>query len=101
MILNGVRWSICLVAPSHSILLTPWGTRALGVCDKKTNIIYIDKTLKKKKLKKVLCHEIVHASIFSYNIDLSFEEEERLAELITNYGEEIIKQTNKLYNKIQ
>ena len=90
MIINGIRWGVRLVAPSHPMLLTPWKTHALGVCDKPTRTIYIDKTLKREKLKETLCHEIVHASMFSYKIDLSYNEEEMVADLISNYGNEII-----------
>jgi len=48
MIINGIRWSVRLVAPSHPMLFTPWRTHALGVCDKITKTIYIDKTLSKR-----------------------------------------------------
>jgi hypothetical protein len=49
-------------------------------------------------MKKVLCHEIVHAAMYSYNIILTYDEEEMIAELITNFGEEIIELTNKLFS---
>ena len=48
--------------------------------------------------KKVLCHEIVHAAMYIYNIILTYDEEETIAELITNFGEEIIELTNKLFS---
>lgn len=37
-------------------------------------------------LKKILCHEITHAAMFSYNVDLSIEQEELVADLIATYG---------------
>ena len=83
MIINGVRWGVRLVAPAHPMLLTPWRTHALGVCDKVTQTIYIDKTLSKRQLRETLCHEIVHACMFSYGIDLSYDEEEMVAELVS------------------
>ena len=52
-------------------------------------------------LKKVLCHEIVHAAMFSYNIDLSLEQEELVADLIATYGEEINEITNQTVKKIK
>lgn len=52
-------------------------------------------------LKKVLCHEIVHAAMFSYNIDLSLEQEELVADLIATYGEEINEITNQTIKKIK
>jgi hypothetical protein len=36
MIINGVRWRVRLVSPAHPLLLTPWRTHSLGVCDKVT-----------------------------------------------------------------
>ena len=101
MIINGVRWGVRLVAPAHPMLLTPWRTHALGVCDKTTQTIYIDKTLRPSRVKEVLCHEIVHACMFSYAVDLSYEEEEMVAELMSKYGNEIIQLSNRIYNGIK
>ena len=101
MIINGVRWRVRLVSPAHPLLLTPWFTHALGVCDKVTQTICVDKTLSPQKLKEVLCHEIVHAVMFSYDVDLTYREEEIVAELVSYYGDEIIKLTNIVYNGIK
>lgn len=101
MIINGVRWRVRLVSPAHPLLLTPWFTHALGVCDKVTQTICIDKTLPPQKLKEVLCHELVHAFMFSYAIDLSYDEEEIVAELMSQYGEEILEVTDAIYNGIK
>lgn len=51
-------------------------------------------------VKKVLCHEITHAAMFSYGIDLDLMQEEMLADLISTYGQEIICLTNKIYKRI-
>ena len=101
MIINGVRWRVRLVSPAHPLLLTPWKTHALGVCDKVTQTICVDETLSPQLLKEVLCHEIVHAFMFSYTIDLSYSEEELVAELMSQYGEEILETTNIIYNGIR
>ena len=101
MIINDVSWRVRLVSPAHPILFTPWGTHALGVCDKGMQIICIDETLSPYQLKQVLCHEIVHAFMFSYSIDLSYEEEEQIAELISEYGEKIMEKTTILYDSIK
>ena len=100
MIINGVRWRVRLVQPAHPLLLTPWKTHALGVCDKVTYTICIDETLSPQQLKEVLCHEIVHAFMFSHNVDLSYDEEEMVAELMSEYGEDILDETNAIYNGI-
>ena len=52
-------------------------------------------------LKKVLCHEITHAAMFSYNININVEQEELIADFVATYGEEIIDITNFLFNKIR
>ncbi len=101
MIINGRRWRVRMVSPSHPLLLTPWKTHALGVCDKTTQTIYVDKTLKPRMQKEILCHEIVHAFMFSYGIDLSYKEEEIVAELMSKYGNDIIKVTNAIYDGIE
>lgn len=101
MIINGVVWRVRLVSPAHPLLLTPWKTHALGVCDKITQTICVDKTLSPQLLKEVLCHEIVHAFMYSYMIDLSYSEEELVAELMSQYGEDILSETNAIYNGIK
>ena len=90
-----------MVSPAHPMLLTPWRTHALGVCDKVTQNIYIDKTLSPHLLKEVICHELVHAFMFSYSIDLSYDEEEIVAELMSQYGEQIFEITDIIYNGIK
>lgn len=52
-------------------------------------------------MKKVLCHELTHAAMFSYGIELSFEQEELLADLIATYGQEIINMTNSIFNRLK
>jgi hypothetical protein len=37
-------------------------------------------------IKKVLCHEVTHAAMFSYNVEISLMEEELLADLFATYG---------------
>lgn len=90
-----------MVSPSHPMLFTPWLTHALGVCDKFTQTIYIDKTLMPSKLKETLCHEIVHAVMFSYGVDLTYQEEEIVAEMVSYYGDEIMRLTNLIYDGIK
>ena len=69
--INGEMWSIWLVPPHHSLLLMGNGDYALGVCDDPRKIIAINNALDCEFMKKVLCHELTHAAMFSYNVDLS------------------------------
>jgi len=49
---------------------------------------------------QVLCHELVHASMFAYNIMLGHDEEELIAEIISVFGEEIIDITDVMFERI-
>ncbi len=39
--------------------------------------------------------------MFSYAIDLTYDEEEMVAELMSEYGESILAKTNAIYNGIK
>ena len=52
------------------------------------------------KLRKVLCHEVTHAAMFSYNVILDINQEELVADLIATYGSEIIAVTNRIFSRI-
>ena len=99
--INGETWEIYLVSPHHNMLRTPDDSFTLGSCDVRYHTIYINKNLNSQKMKQVLCHEITHAAMFSYDINLSLEQEEILADLIATYGEEILIITNKIFTKLK
>jgi hypothetical protein len=84
--INGEEWGVLLVSPDHPCLNRSDGGSSIGVCDDQAKYIFISDTLPDKLLKKVLCHEIVHAAMFSYNIELSYEQEEVVADLVATYG---------------
>lgn len=94
--INGVDWRVLLVSPVHPMLIKSDGSLSIGTCDELTKTIYINNELDKQLLKKVLCHEIAHASMFSYKVDLNIDQEELLADLMATYGQEIISTTNKV-----
>lgn len=97
--INGIKWDIQYVAPTYNILYRDDGSLALGMCDNESKTIYINNTLFGLLLKKVLCHEVVHAVMFSYNVALDLEQEELLADLVATHGEEIIDITKKIWEK--
>ena len=99
--INNERWFIKFTSPYNKIFLMPNGEYTKGVCDDNTKTIYLAETLEGKLLKKVLCHEIVHASMFSYNVFLGYEEEELLANIIATYGAEIIDHANDMFKRLQ
>ena len=77
------------------------GEYALGSCDDIVKGIYIVKGLEINKFKKVLCHELTHAAMYSYNVDLTIEQEELLADLIATYGQEIVNETNRIFTRLK
>lgn len=99
--INGETWSISLVSSNHPKLQRLNGTYTIGACDDTTKTIYIDYNLNEYYTRKVLCHEITHAAMFSYNIDITLEQEELLADLVATYGMEIIEITNVIFNRIK
>lgn len=89
-----------MVSPNHPKLLTNENIYTLGSCDNDIKTIYIVDNLEPRKFKKVLCHEITHAAMYSYNVRLTESQEELLADLLATYGQEIIYKTNRLFNRI-
>lgn len=100
-VINGEYWRILFVNPNYVTLLKPNGDFAIGACDDYTKTIYLSNTLYGDHLKKVLCHEITHAAMFSYNVSLSLAQEELIAELMATFGEEIIDITNILFDYLK
>ena len=99
--INGEQWWIVLVRPRDVALLMPNGKYALGACSDATKTIYISNELHGEVFEQVLCHELVHASMFAYNIRLEHDEEELLAEIISVFGEEIIDITDIMFERIR
>ena len=100
-IINGEYWRILFVTPNDFSLLKPNGDFAIGACDDYTKTIYLSNQLYGDKMKKVLCHEITHAAMFSYNVSLSLAQEELMAELMATFGEEIVDITNIIFDYLK
>lgn len=100
-VINNVSWKLSIVPADFPLLRRLTGEFAIGACDNLMRTIYINENLNGQLLKKVLCHEITHAAMFSYNIDLSVDQEELIADLISTYGDEIIFITNKIFSKLE
>lgn len=99
--INGIDWEIKKVSPNHPKVQRTNGDFALGACDEQTHTIYISDIVPWYKFKKVLCHEITHAAMFSYGVYMTVDQEELIADLIATYGEEIIEVTNRIFSKIR
>ena len=98
--INGIDWDIKLVSSNHPKIKRNDGSYALGSCDNNTHTIYISELTPRYKIKKVLCHEVTHAAMFSYNVEVNIDQEELVADLIATYGAEIIDVTNRIFSRI-
>lgn len=98
--INGYWWDIKLVSRNHPEIRRNDNSIALASCNANTQTIYISEEVPGYKLKKVLCHEITHAAMFSYDVDMTVEQEELVADLIATYGAEIIEVTNRIFDRI-
>ncbi len=99
--INGEQWWIVLVMPYDVALLMPNGNYALGACNDATKTIYISNELHGEIFEQVLCHELVHASMFAYDVPLGYDEEELIAEIMSIFGEEIIDITDAMFARIK
>lgn len=99
--INGEEWRVVLGSPFHPLLELPNGEYAIGVCDDPSKTIIICDELNSYYMKKVLCHELAHAAMFSYNVDLTYEQGELIADLIATYGQEIIGMTNIIFRRLK
>ena len=99
--INGETWNISIASPKHPMLRRLNGEYALGSCDDIMKCIYISEGLTRTKFKKVLCHELTHAFMYSYNVELTVEQEEALADLIATYGQAIINETNFVFKQLK
>lgn len=98
--INGENWKILIVSSNHPAVQRPDGTYTLGCCDDLLKTIFVVENLTDYYFKKVLCHELVHACMYSYNVELNDYQEEVLADLIATYGQEIIFITNSMFKRL-
>lgn len=98
--INGIVWGLYFISPFDPNLRRRDGSYTIGMCDNNTKRIYICENLSEAMTKKVLCHELVHASMYSYGVILSEDQEELVAQILSTYGEEIIDKTNTIFSRI-
>lgn len=93
---NNKQWKIIFVNPNNRNLINNQGLYTLGMTDNKLRCVFLSNKLYGELLYKVLCHELCHVYAFSYNIKMSIDDEERLAQFISEYGKSIISDTDYL-----
>lgn len=99
--INGITWYLKFVPSKSKELRKPDGSYSIGVTDSNSYTIYIDETIHGALLKRVICHELTHAAIFSYQIHLSIDQEELIADLLATYGQEILDVTNTIFKRLR
>lgn len=96
LIVNNQLWKFIFVNPNNRNLVNNQGMYTLGMTDNNLKSVFLSNKLNGNLLYKVLCHELCHVYAFSYNIYMSVEDEERLAQFISEYGKSIISDTDYL-----
>ena len=99
--INGEEWWAVFVPPDDPILRRPDGDYTYGCCDDMTKTIYISDSIYGDFFWKVLCHEIAHAAMLAYDVMITYEQEELIADIIATFGAGIIEVTNLLFCQIQ
>ena len=89
-IINGISWNILFVDSYSDDLRRSDGSITVGVTDFPQRTVFLSNLLKGAFLRKVMAHELVHCFCFSYDLTFGIEEEERMADFIATYGEELI-----------
>jgi hypothetical protein len=100
-VINGEVWQVRLVPAGHHSLRRPNGSASVGCCDDRLKTIFIDRTLHGRFFLEVLAHEITHAAMFSYNIEMTYEQEELVANMIAKYGHEVLSIADSVFKKIK
>lgn len=88
--INGAKWNVVFVSPQSDRLKRSDGSRTVGVTFLVKNTIYLSKCLRGAFLRRVTAHELCHAFCMTYNIHMSIDEEERLADWVATYGTELV-----------
>lgn len=99
--INGYLWDIVYVDNDSILLLKPDGTYSVACVDSSVQVIYVSNNLYGEFLHKVLSHEITHCFAFSYGINMSYEEEERLCDFVATYGFEVVEMADFVYKMIK
>lgn len=97
--MNGILWYILNVPPDSSLLIDRTGNRRVATTDPEARTIYISWNLERSFRKRVLIHELAHASMVSYGLisqvhsfsypDENIAAEEWICNFLADYGSEI------------
>lgn len=88
--INGIEWSVKFVHPMSKELLRSDLSRTVGVTDFPKRTVFLSNLLRGEFLRRVVAHELCHCYCFSNNCYIDIEEEERLANWVSLYAEDLV-----------
>lgn len=97
--INGIRWKTKFVDVNDARLFRSDGSQTVGMTDWNTRTVYLADNLQGAFLEKVLAHELCHCICFSYNIHIDIEQEEYLADWVSQHGRKVIYLLDELLAK--
>ncbi len=100
-LINNYIWKVDFIEPNNIVFLRPDNTMTVGVTDNYEKTIYISNCLKGRFLYKVIYHELCHAFIFSFGIEIEEEQEEKLVQMLTEYSKDISNIADKIYDSLK
>ena len=99
--INNILWHFCFCNPADNIFVTSDGRQTVGATDRKTQTIYVADNLAPAFREKVVTHEICHACMFSYGIDIDYDTEEFICNILADYGREIIDISDSIFRTMK
>lgn len=104
--MNGYIWDICWVSPDSPYLIDRTNTLRLATTDPEERAIFLSSKLSGRLLRRVLTHELGHATMISYGLIPSIrhfvnrahwiEAEEWICNFIADYGAEVLSIVNAI-----
>lgn len=88
--INGITWKIVFVEPGSDELRRSDGSLTCGVTDFNKRTVFLSNLLRGAFLRKVTAHELCHCYCMSFNEYMPIEEEERLADWVSLYAEDLV-----------
>lgn len=101
MTINNIVWRIKSVPGASPYLRRSDGSATIGMTDGNTHTIYLYNRLSGRMQDKVLAHELVHAFMFSYGIDIDLEWEEYIADWVSRYGRDLVYMLDDIMTQIK
>lgn len=88
--INGLDWNVFFVDKTHEELVGEDGEQnAYGIALLREGEIYIDDSLPKGLMRKIVTHELIHAVAFTYSVDLDNADEEQICDFVATHFEEL------------